>query len=574
MATLNRAAEFDTRAADQAQRLVPVVLSTETPVDRGSYVEILDHDPASVDLSRAPLPLIEAHDTRKLPIGVVENLGVEGRKLRGIARFGSSARALEVFRDVVDGVVRSVSIGYEQVRELGRDGRAVRFAFRPHEASATAVPADPAAGFYRSKDFTMSTIDTAGPAGNETRASGQSIAAERERVADITQIAQRWSADPHLVQRAIGEGWAPDRFGRTVLQGIAERQAPALPGGGFEAGIGLSSREVRHYSVLRAIRAIAEGRPDAAPLEMEASRTLARQLGREPRGFFVPYEVQRRDLTAASATQGGKLVGTDHRPQDFVELLRSRLVVQQLGARRITGLVGNVAIPKQTAAGTAYWLANEATAITESDQTIGQLTLTPKNVGAYTEISKQLTMQSAPDAETMVMDDLARVVAIAIDTAAINGSGLSGQPAGLIGAAGIGAVTGTSLGIAGIMEFQTDVAAANALVPGCAFLTTPAVAALLSQRQRFASTDTPLWSGSVLDGTVAGFRATSTTLMPAATMIFGDWSQIIIGEWGVLELEVNPYANFPAGIIGVRAWASVDVAIRQAGAFSVASSIT
>ena len=240
----------------------------------------------------------------------------------------------------------------------------------------------------------------------------------------------------------------------------------------------------------------------------------------------------------------------------------------------LTGLVGNVSIPRQTGAGTAYWLANEATAITESDQTIGQLALAPKNVGAYTEISKQLTMQSTPDAEAMVMDDLARVLAIAIDTAAISGPGTGGAPTGITATAGIGSVTGTTLGYAGIVEFQTDVGAANALADGCAYLTTPAVAGLLMQRQRFTSTDSPLWTGSVLDGQVAGYRATTSTSVPAATLIFGDFAQVVIAEWGVMELEVNPYANFPAGIIGVRAWATVDIGIRQAGAFSVASTIT
>ena len=160
-----------------------------------------------------------------------------------------------------------------------------------------------------------------------------------------------------------------------------------------------------------------------------------------------------------------------------------------------------------------------------------------------------------------------------IDLAGIQGTGTE-QPTGITGTASIGAVTGTSLAYAGVLEFQADLAAANALVPGCAYLTTPAVAALMAQRARFSSTDTPLWSGGVLDGQMAGFRATTTTQMTAATMLFGDFSQVIIGMWGDLELEVNPYANFAAGIIGVRAWATVDVGVRQAGAFALASSIT
>jgi HK97 family phage major capsid protein len=227
----------------------------------------------------------------------------------------------------------------------------------------------------------------------------------------------------------------------------------------------------------------------------------------------------------------------------------------------------------QSGGATAYWVA-ENNAPTESQQTFGQLALSPKTVGAYTEVSRQLTLQSSPDAESLVMSDLADVVAIAVDLAALNGSGASGQPTGIINTGGIGAVTGTSLAYAGVLEFQTDVASGNALNGTCGYVTTPSVAALLMQRVKVASTYSPVWEGNVLDGTVTGFKAMSSNQMPAANMIFGDFSQVIIAEWGVLEVEVNPYTNFQAGIIGVRAMYSVDVGVRYAAAFSLATSIT
>jgi HK97 family phage major capsid protein len=242
----------------------------------------------------------------------------------------------------------------------------------------------------------------------------------------------------------------------------------------------------------------------------------------------------------------------------------------------LPGLVGNVTIPKQTAAATAYWLTNEATAITESQLTLGQLSLTPKTVGAYTEISRLMLLQNTPAADMLVMDDFAKVLALGIDLAGLEGSGASGQPTGISATAGIGSVTGTSIAYAGIIEFQTDVAANNALTGNSAYLTTPAVAGLLTQRQRFTSTDTPLWNGAIVDGQMAGYRATTTTQMTAASMIFGDFSQVVIGEWGQLEIAVSNSegSNFKAGILGVRAFQTVDVGVRQAGAFSRATSIT
>ena len=175
----------------------------------------------------------------------------------------------------------------------------------------------------------------------------------------------------------------------------------------------------------------------------------------------------------------------------------------------------------------------------------------------------------------MLFRSLATVCALAIDVGALRGSGASGEPQGIVGTSGVGSVTGTSLAAAGILEFQSDVAGGNLLSESCGYVTTPAVAALLMARPELPSTGTTrLWQGNMLEGTLFNMRAMSSNQMSAATMLFGDFSQVVIGEWGVLEVEVNPYANFQAGIIGVRAMVSIDVGVRYGGAFSYASSIT
>ena len=293
----------------------------------------------------------------------------------------------------------------------------------------------------------------------------------------------------------------------------------------------------------------------------------------ESRSFYVPAEVLKRDLTVGTAGAGGYLVETAN--QGFIDLLRNRSVAMALGATRLTGLQGNITVPKQTAAATAYWLANESTSITESQQTVGQMALTPKNVGAYTEISRQLLLQSSPSAEGIVMSDLARVIALAIDAAALEGSGVSGQPTGIANTASIGSVTGTSLAAAGVLEFQADVAAGNVVPASGGYATTPAVAALLMVRPELPTTGTErLWKGNLWNGELFAMPAMSSNQLTAATMIFGDWSQLVVAEWGVLEIEVNPFANFQAGIRGVRAMYTVDVGVRYAAAFSRATSIT
>ena len=336
----------------------------------------------------------------------------------------------------------------------------------------------------------------------------------------------------------------------------------------------MPAADKRRYSLWRAMSAALSNDWRHAGLELEASQEIAKRTQRMhgAKGFFVPLDVQKRDLTAASASGGGYLVATDN--MSFIELLRNRMVAANMGATFMPGLVGNLTIPKQTAGATAYWLANEATAITESNLTFGQVALSPKTVGAYVEVSRQLMLQSSPAAEQIVTADLAAQVARAADLAVLHGTGASGQPTGITATAGIGSVTGTSLAYAGMVEFQSDVAAANVVPVAPGYVTTPAVAALLKARQRFTSTDTPLWQGNIWDGNFEGTRAMSSNQVTAATMIFGDWSQVVIGEWGVLEVNVNEQANFPMGVVGFRAFYTMDVAVRYAGAFSVASTIT
>lgn len=379
-----------------------------------------------------------------------------------------------------------------------------------------------------------------------------------------------------MADAAIASGQPVAEFTKSLMDHISQKSKK------WDNSIGMTDKEAKRFSVVKAIKAMLDNDWSDAGLEREASKAIAdkiRSMGVERsgtgRGFFIPLEVQQRDMLVATAANGGNMVATTLRPQDFISLLRNRTLSNELGVRRLSGLVGNADITKHTAGATGYWLASESSAITESQQTVGLLQLRPKNLGAYTEVTRQLMLQSTPDADQFVMEDLAAQLGVSIDAAVFNGSGASGQPTGIIGTSGVGSVTGTTLGLAGLVEFQTDVAAANALNANCRYVTTPSVAGLLTQRARIASTDSvTLWQGNINDGRIEGYQAHTSNNIPAATMVFGDFSQVILAEWGVLEIDVNPYANFAAGITGIRAFYTCDVGVRVPGAFSVAASIT
>jgi HK97 family phage major capsid protein len=594
--SLQRELRFERSMVDEEARTVEVAFASELPYERSWGIEILSTEPSAVRLGRLANggAVLVNHDTDD-QVGVVESVRLDAdRMARAVLRFGRSQRAQEVFQDVLDGVRRLVSVGYLIHEVKAEDSKATPPVYRvtdwePFEVSLVAVPADPRVGVGRSADIAAGdeppapTVEiTINNISQEARAMTEATATPAAVAPTVDAAAIRATETARINEilalgRAHGKLDLAEQFLDKPVEAFKsalldlKRSAPT----DSAPELGLSKTEVKRYSLLRAIRAINEGDfAKHAPFEAEVHRALSARYGERPKAIYVPLEVQKRDLTSGTGSQGGFLVETTN--MSFIDILRNRSIVQAAGATRMSGLVGNVAVPRQTGAATASWLSTEATAVAESDQVFGQMTLSPKNVAAYTEISRQLILQSDPSAENIVMNDLAAQVALAVDLAAVAGTAAAGQPRGILNTAGIGAVTGTTLAYAGILEFQSDVIAANGLVnaSAAAYVTTPAVAALLAARQRFTSTDSPLWNGPLYNGQVAGYNAFACTNMPAATAIFGDWSQLVIGEWGQLAVEVNPYANFPAGIIGVRAFYTVDIGVRYAASFSAATSIT
>lgn len=609
--------------------------SSEQPVQRWFGKEILSHEADAVRMERiraGAVPLLFNHNSDDVR-GMVDAGSVERKRLVVDAHTFDTEAGQELSRMIAGGL-RNVSLAYRIYELIERVDEETFTAtdWEPLEISIVSVPADPTVGIgrsdgqenevritekiaasaARSKNVKDENRNTQAPAAEPTPAAAgngagarsvdvitpeprepNAVEIERARKQAVANLCKANNLDDRYRDMWIGQGASLERVSDDLLRILEERgKTNPQPA----SRLGLSQPESQRFSLARAIVAATQNDWSKAGFELECSRAVADKLKKlpEPTKFYVPFDVLQRpvdlgaaeemvrrlrdlgvlhrDLSAGVAGAGGFLVSTDN--QGFIEMLRNRSVAFRMGARRLTGLQGNVTIPRQSAAGTAFWLSTEATAITESQQTFVQIALTAKTVGAYTEISRQLLLQSSPGAEGIVTDDLAQVVAIAVDLAVLEGSGAAGQPTGIANTPGIGSVSGTSLQYAGILEFQSDVASANVMPLRGGYVTTPAVAALLAARSRFANTDTPLWEGNIWDGRVAGFPGMSSNQPAAASMLFGDWQEEVVGEWGVLEVEVNPYANFQAGIIGVRALYAVDAALRRPFAFSRATSIT
>lgn len=349
------------------------------------------------------------------------------------------------------------------------------------------------------------------------------------------------------------------------------------------ATLGMNRNEVQRYSLVRAIRAAMTNDWRGAELEREASEATARRLGREPQGsFFVPADwLERRDLTVGTNTAGGHTVSTDLLAQNFIDLLRNRMVLREAGVTMLTGLVGNVAIPRQTSGATAYWVAENAAA-TEGQQAVDQVALTPKTVGAFTDISRRLLLQSSIDVEAMVRMDLATVLALAIDLAGLHGTGSSNQPTGLAATSGIGSVAGGTNGLAPtlthLINLETEVAQDNADVGRVAYITNTKVRGKLKQTAMVASTDSRMvWQDgatplngyrSLISNQVRSNLDKGTATGVCSAIFFGNWADLLIGMWGGLDILVDPYTGATAGTVRVVAMQDVDVAVRHPESFA------
>jgi HK97 family phage major capsid protein len=310
--------------------------------------------------------------------------------------------------------------------------------------------------------------------------------------------------------------------------------------------------------------------------ELEITRRLEAEHGSvrgDPRfACRVPAGLLLRDLTAGTASAGGFLVNSTG--LEYAPALRPRSVVLRAGAQVVPVKGGAVFVPRGASGITTAWLVNEATQASESQPVFGIVQPTPKMLSAYCEVSRQLLLQSNADA--VLRQEILAAAATALDAAALNGSGASGEPLGIIGTPGIGSVTGTSLAYAGIVEFQQDVATAGAGhdPATCAYVAPLATASLLKQRQRVASTDSPLWRGALTAGRVDDIAAYATSNMPTANLLYGDFSTVQIVMWDLATIETDPFTKMKQNLIGVRLLLPLDVVLRHPAAFSLATGVT
>lgn len=316
-------------------------------------------------------------------------------------------------------------------------------------------------------------------------------------------------------------------------------------------------------SVVKVLRAQMEGR-SLDGVEAEYAQEAERRAGRKPEGVFIP--MQALESRANTTTSASEIVPTQHRPGDYIGALRNKLLARRLGVRVLSGLSGNVSIPKYGTGLSLGWV-EEGEAVSDATMSFGNVTLTPKHTGGKTEMSRQLIQQSSPAIEQLVRDDLSALVAQNIDSAILNGSGADGEPTGILNALGIQTADMPTtwaevLGLSELLELEN--------LEGVQFLSAPGVKTVLASTEKVAGSG----SGFLLEGgQMDGKPYAVTNQMPADTLLLGDFSQVLLGVWSEIDILINPFSEpaYSRGGVQVRAMATCDVALRHPQAFVVAT---
>jgi|GEM_PF-339411 len=640
-----------TREAVNQDGTIDVSFSSETDrVERWFGIEVLSHEPGAMDMTRAAqgLPFLINHDCEDL-VGRAENIRIEDRKGRATLRFSSSPEAQQIRQDMIDGIRPDISVGYMRLEETTVKGAGNALdvvtvtRWMPYEITTASIPADISVGVGRSltardagEDCTNESCvdpDCSNPTcegvcsaelkcercAEQRSTTPGATRSNSTKPADLAGSTKEVPMEPNTTvvasqaaptgahleriesfqlsalanQRGLGkeaaELFASEKplaeIRATILDLVSKRDGQPSPAPVIDP----SAKEMQSYSLVRAINASTSGQK--CP-EMDISQELGRKMGRDTAGFFMPTNLpdagQRAGLDSSTATKGAELKYIV--PGDFIQLLRNKMLVLKLGAQLYPGLQGNVAFPRQTGAGTAAWLATEnpGSDTADSNLLLDQVTLAAKTLLSTTSYSKQLLLQSAVPVEQMVRNDLAAIVALAVDLAAINGSGASGQPKGILNVSGIGSVALGTNGLAipsitPLVDLETQVALQNADIGTLGYLTTVGQRGVMKKTPAFSTAGAlPIWTegphGSDLgwvNGYVAGASAQVPSNLTKGTsngichaVIFGNFAELLIGEWGALEILTDPFRLKKQAMIELTASYFCDVQVKHSASFA------
>jgi HK97 family phage major capsid protein len=593
--SFQRGFAFDRDAINVEDRTVELAFSSEEPVERWFGNEILDHSRSSVDLGRLESggALLVDHNHSD-HIGIVEKASIDNdRRGRATVRFGRSDKANEIFTDVVDGIRHNVSVGYRintmNLEDTNRESGIETYratSWSPFEISFVSIPADSGVGVGRNdvmdekRSITIENLYEEEKMTEEVKATPVVVDADAERaqirktevkrISEIEALGDKFEAKS-VARDFVQSGKSADDFRVSLLAKIGDAK-PVVE----SPEIGLTETEVRQFSFVKAINALANPNDkraqEAAAFEFEASRTAGERYGKDPQGIMIPADVLngKRDLSAAVAVDGGNLIATELLADSFIEKLDNAMVARRAGATIMRDLQGNLAIPRQTGGASSYWIAENGD-VTESSATFDQVLMSPRTVGAFSQISRKLLLQSSIDVENFVRNDLALRLALAIDNKAFEGDGTGNTPTGVANVVGVGSVAfaGATAGACTFgeaVDMESQISQDNALLGNLSYITNAAQLGYLKQTKKDAGSGLFLIENGQLNGYPV---LVSNQITTPGQMMFGNWADIMIGYWSGVDINVDTSTLATSGALRIIALQDVDVAVRHPESFAL-----
>ena len=596
------ALEFE-RAEGEDDRRFSLSFASEEPVLRSFGWEILSHKSEDIDMdfiSSGRAPLLLNHNP-EVQIGVIEsaNLDSAERKSRSVVRFGKGELASEIMQDVHDKIRSNISVGYSvtnlEKQDEQRDGADVfRAQWMPMEVSLVSIPADrtdigvgraeiqqPIIKETKMEETAKIVAET--PSVDADKIKQEALAERAKEVKEMQSLGVRHNLRD-FTDECIHNGTGLLEFREKMLDKIETK--PLSP---LDDPVDIKPKEQQRYSFLKALNAASRGDWSQAGFESEMSQEMAHKSGKSPQGFYVPDYAWRsdmytakRELTVGTDGTGGYFAPSAQLGSEWIGALRSKMVLADLGMRTMSGLTTKVQIPK-IAAATASFVA-ESGDVGDNTHVTTQITMQARTLGARTTVSRLLLLESDPSIEQIVRDDLVAAIASEIQDVMIEGGG-SNEPSGVIATAGIGSVAGGTNGLAPawathvptlVKEVEQDNAALNDGALG--FLTNPKVKSKMAATAKVSSSDSVMvlndpWTS------LYGYPIRFTTDCPSdltkgsasgvcSAMIFGDWSQLLMGSWGNSpDVLVDPYGNNDGGV-KIIVFSEIDAAVRHAQSFA------
>lgn len=559
---------IDATHINEDKRLVTVAFSSELPVERWYGQEILDHQPNSVDLSflNNGAPVLMDHDPTR-QIGVIEDVEIsDDKRGRAVLRLSRSEKSASEWQDIKDGIRRHISVGYEIVdaqEEANQVYRVTRW--HPYEISFVSLPADATVGVGRHQPLLQEKPMTECTQACSVQSSQERVDNPLTECDKILNFAER-VGETEMAREFVIQGKSEREFRDALKAKFKQKQAEQQRANTL---LDMSPKETEAYSLLRALDAQLKGNWKKAGLEFEASRTVAERIGRDPKGFFLPFDIQQRSLRhniqmIGEDKLGGHLVDTHLMSGSYIDLLRNSCLLMNLGMTMLPNLKGYYKIPKQTTA-SSHKFIREDEAADDSHIELGMVPLVPKTLAGAVPITRLALKEPTLDMEFLVTRDLALGAALTVDYAGLQGKGDELEPKGLLNYDLHCTTYEDRITFENIVKLKALLKKQNTFRQDVVYVGDPDIEAMLSVTEKAIGTAQFLLSGGKLNG----YRFECSNQVPENLLIFGDFSSLIMGMWGVLDILPDESTKIASGGLVIRTFQDIGFAIKHIESFAL-----